>query len=139
MLVLHVADALQNAAANGVAKVLSGRLGVNITQVYGPVEPLVSRDSHGIRGERRIRRERRERLARVDRRERCRLRNERLSGSGLSGLSSGLLRLGNVSTAVLAIVNTFAGPCRLSRQSVHNLQGNASAVWTYVTVINAPS
>lgn len=114
MLVLHVANALENTSTNGVAQIFSGRLRMDITQIHGTVE---ARLGH-VRGERHVRRERR----RLHWRElSIRLCNERLSGCCLSGLSSSLLRLGDVRATVLPIVDALASPGRLSGESRDDL------------------
>lgn len=40
MLVLHVANALQDTAPDRVAEILGGRLRVDVTQIYGAVQAL---------------------------------------------------------------------------------------------------
>lgn len=125
MLVLHIANALQDTTPDGVAQVLSGSLRVNIAQVDCAVEGLRRRHSTETVGrEGHIWRQRRReaRPISLERGERGRLCYERLSGSSLRGLRCGLLRLGDVGTAVLAVVDALARPSRLRRQRVDDLR-----------------
>lgn len=120
MLVLHVAHALQDTTPDGVAQVLRSSLRVNITQVDGAVKGLrYNHSTKAVRREGHVGCQRRCEALPIglERRERrCgRLCDERLRSSSLRGLRCGLLRLGDVGTAVLAIVDALARPGRLCR------------------------
>lgn len=131
VLVLHVPDALQHASPDGIAQVLGGGLGVDVTKIDGPVQCLVSvqateavHTAHAseLRSERQVGGHRRPEVAlAVDGREGS-LSNEGLGCGGLSSLCGSLLRLGNVSTSILAIIDAFACPGGLRRESVDHLR-----------------
>jgi len=130
VLVLHIPDALQDTAANGIAQVFWSGLWVDITQIHGPVHGLnpahtighVASVHHvdGCEWCTPIRRERKVGLLRRH----CLLGNERLSSGRLGLLSCSLLRLGNVGTAVFPIVDSLACPRRFSGKSVNYLKKN---------------
>lgn len=135
VLVLHVPNALQHAATDGIAQVLRRRLRVDVTQVDGPVQALgagetsARKTSQAVGECRRVRAKRREAggvgrergRVRLNGRK-CGLRNEGLSGGGLGSVSCCLLRLGHVGASILAIVDTLASPGGLGRERVHDLK-----------------
>jgi hypothetical protein len=123
VLVLHVANALEDAAADRVAQVLGRRLRVDIAEVHGAVHGLAP---GRVNTEGRERAERaRERVC-ARRRDRG-LRHKRLRGRNLGGLCGGLLALRDVRASVLAVVDALAGPLRLRRERVHDLGGGGDA------------
>jgi hypothetical protein len=120
--ILHIPYALEHATSDAIAQVLRCRLWVNVTEVYGPICASGNRESIG--GERRIRSERPEAPNRgIDgtKRSSSGLCHKGLSRHSLGRLCSRLLRLGDVRTAVLAIVDTLPSPCGFGWQRVHNL------------------
>lgn len=128
MLILHVTQALENTASDGVAEILSGGLGMDVAKVDGAVETLsAGKALKGVGGgEGHVGSQGRcSEVAGVgvDRSESSgRLSNERLRRGSLSGLSSSLLRLRDVRATVLTVVDTLALPCWLGRKGVDNLK-----------------
>lgn len=140
MLVVHVTDALKDTTANGVAKVLDVGFGMNVAQIDGAVHVRRSISSHShshahrearagwgsVSGETGVGNSGVD--AQVAEGGRCRrAHGEGLVGQGAEGgksivhLETGVLVLGNVCAAILAVVDALAGPRRLGRKSSNNL------------------
>ena len=139
MLVLHVPQTLKDTATNSVAKVLRCRLRVNVAQVHSAIQTLGAEVVERVRRERQVRGERRRSKLSgigVDRRQGgSRLRHKRLRGRRLRCLSSGLLRLRDVCTPILAIVDSLSGPGSFCRKSVDNLCHNMNIqFWSFIGV-----
>ena len=127
MLVLHVADALQDTSTNGIAQVVRGCFRVDVPKVDRAVEAASARahatccSSHkGHRGGRGIRafvgRERSEKTRGCMR--------ERVGGDLDGGLGSRCC-LRHESAAVLAIIDTFTGPSGFRGKGIDNLCRNS--------------
>ena len=130
MLILHVPDALQHTSPDGIAQIFGGGLRVDVPEVDRPVQRLVSvqaakavHAAHAskIRSERQIGGHGGPEVALTVHGREGSLGNERLGCGSLSGLSSGLLRLGNVSTSILAIVDALPRPGGLRRECIDDL------------------
>jgi hypothetical protein len=146
MLVLHVPNALQHAAADGIAQVLGCRLGVDIAQVDRPVHSLNT--AHAvchITGIHHVNGVKRSASVLCERREGCLLRrhcllsNKGLSSSGLGLLSGRLLRLRDISAPVLAIIDALASPGRFRRQSVNDLRKGGDQKFVLGNTRNRPT
>ena len=134
MLILHVPDALQHTSPDGVAQVLGGGLGVDVAEVDGPVQRLVSVQateavhtvhtihSSEIRREGQVGGHRRPEVALTLEGREGSLSDEGLGCGCLSGLCSGLLRLWNVGASILAVVDALPCPRRFRRERIDNLQ-----------------
>jgi hypothetical protein len=122
MLVLHVPNALQDTSTDGIAQILSRRLWMDVPKIHRPVQTL--RASHSIAREGRVGCERRacKRTWLSDWGQCRRLCDERLGRGGLSSLSSCLLGLGNVRTAIFTVIDALASPCRFCGKGVDNLE-----------------
>ena len=130
MLILHVPDALQHTSPDGIAQVLSGSLGVDVPEIDRPVQRLIpiqtTKAVHTIhapevRSERQVGRHGRPKVALGGDGREGSLSNEGLGCGGLSSLCSGLLRPGNISASILAIVDALPCPGGLRRESVDDL------------------
>ena len=125
MLVLHIADALQDTPTNCITQVLSGCFRVDVPEVDGTVEATSARAHAPCRrshkGHRRgwgIRA-----VVGGERIEKTRGSLRERVGSDLdSGLSS-RCRLRHESAAVFAIIDTFTGPSWFRGQCIDNLCG----------------
>ena len=126
MLVLHIADALQDTPTNGITQVLSGCFRMDVSEVDGTVEATSTRThatcSRSHKGHRRswgirvvVGRERIEKAGGS--------LGERVSSDLDGGLSS-RCRLRHESAAVLAIIDTFTGPSGFRGQCIDNLCGS---------------
>jgi len=130
VLILHVPDALQHPSPDGIAKVLGGSLGVDVPEVNGPIQRLVSvqaaKPIHAIHAselgsERQVRGHWRPEVALILHGREGSLSDERLGCGGLSSLCGRLLRLGDVGTSVLAVVDALPCPGGFRGKSVDDL------------------
>lgn len=127
MLILHVPDALKHAAPNSIAQVFGCRLWVDVTQIDCPVHSLNAShpvchiaSAHHVNAAKcgSVGCERRK--AALSGRHRL-LSDQGLSRRGLSLLGGHLLRLRDVGTAVLSVINSFTCPRWFGGQSINNL------------------
>lgn len=125
MLVLHVPDALKHPSPDSITQILRRGLRVDVPQIHRAVEalhtPLTASTDTGGRVWCEGRERARKGVRRRGRQRTRRLCNKRLRSGDLSRLRRGLLRLGDVRTAVLAVVDALTCPRGLGRECVHNL------------------
>ena len=131
MLILHVPDTLQHTSPDGIAQIFGSGLGVDVPEIDRPVQGLVpihaakavhAAHASKIRSERQIGGHGRPEVALTMHGREGSLGNERLGCGSLSGLSGGLLRLGDVSASILAIVDTLPCPGGLRRECIDDLR-----------------
>jgi hypothetical protein len=129
MLIGHISNALKHAAPDRITKVLRRRLGMYIAEVHCSVQAGATGCSHasehrstGRSGRHlRVRREGRVREGLEGRRRR--LRDEGLRGSNLGSCRGRLLRLRDIGTAVLSIIDTLTSPRGFRGKGGNDLSG----------------
>ena len=122
VLTLHVPDVLQHTSPDRIAQVLGGGLGVGVAKVDRPFQRLVPVQATKARGEGQVGNHRRPEVALTLDGQEGGLSDEGLGCSGLNGLCSGLLRLGDICASVLALVDAFPCPVGLCGECVDNLR-----------------
>ena len=135
MLIMHVPDTLQHPASNRITQIFRRSLGMNRTQIYGPVHALHPHPSHPpshphayshaahVRRRERVRTDIRAKGTEMGSGRRQRGRGHEGLGSGSLCLMGGsLLGFGDVGTAVFTKVDTFTGPAWFVREGVYYLE-----------------
>ena len=140
MSILHVPDALQRTSPDRIAQVLGDGLGVDVAKIDCPVQRLVSVQaaeaihtvhtvhavhpirSSEVRGEGQVGGRWRPKVALTLEGREGSLSDKGLGCSGLGGLCSGLLRLGDIDASILAVVDALPRPGEFRRERVDILR-----------------